>query len=213
MAHVYLARLIVTSLGRLVALKINKRTGWRTARGPAIWPGWDRDYHIVKVFSTVDDAETGGRGPRLQYIAGNQHLGTVINAIHDGAGSSATNATPPSLRPGGARWRSTPTPRERPESNPAEPARPLRRSRATTSPSPCAASARLAEALAFAARSTPLRHQAGQRPRHALRRADAGRLQRLPSTAPHSDPRGWHVAVHESQALPRDVSPARRAGG
>ena len=78
MAHVYLAR--QTSLGRLVALKINKRTGGELPEGRLL-AGLEHD-HIVKVFSTVDDAETGG-GLCLQYIAG-RDLGTVINAIHDG---------------------------------------------------------------------------------------------------------------------------------
>ena len=79
MAHVYLAR--QTSLGRLVALKINKRTGGELPEGPLL-AGLEHD-HIVKVFSTVLDAETGARGLCLQYIAG-ADLGTVIHAIHDG---------------------------------------------------------------------------------------------------------------------------------
>lgn len=79
MAHVYLAR--QTSLGRLVALKINKRTGGELPEGPLL-AGLEHD-HIVKVFSTVLDAETGARGLCLQYIAG-ADLGTVIHGIHDG---------------------------------------------------------------------------------------------------------------------------------
>jgi hypothetical protein len=78
-AFVYLAR--QTSLGRLVALKINKRTGGELPEGRLL-AGLEHD-HIVKVFSTVLDSETGARGLCLQYIAGSD-LHTVIQAIHGG---------------------------------------------------------------------------------------------------------------------------------
>jgi len=76
-ADVYLAR--QSSLGRLVALKINKRAGGELPEGRLL-AGLEHD-HIVKVFSTVEDAETGARGLCLQYIAG-ADLGAVIQAIH-----------------------------------------------------------------------------------------------------------------------------------
>src|SRR5688572_15090918 len=58
LAHVYLAR--QTSLGRLVALKVNKRAGGELLEGPLL-AGLEHD-HIVKVFSAFLDAETGARG-------------------------------------------------------------------------------------------------------------------------------------------------------
>jgi hypothetical protein len=76
-ADVYLAR--QSSLGRLVALKINQRAGGELPEGRLL-AGLEHD-HIVKVYSTVDDAETGARGLCLQYIAG-ADLGAVIQAIH-----------------------------------------------------------------------------------------------------------------------------------
>jgi serine/threonine protein kinase len=77
LAHVYLAR--QTSLGRFVALKVNKRTGGDLPEGPLL-AGLEHD-HIVKVFSAFLDADTGARGLCLQYVAGTD-LGTVIRAIH-----------------------------------------------------------------------------------------------------------------------------------
>src|SRR5262245_52033332 len=77
-AFVYLAR--QPSLGnRLVALKINKRTGGELPEGH-ILAGLEHE-NIVTVFSTVDDAETGARGLCLQYIAGSD-LNTVIQVLH-----------------------------------------------------------------------------------------------------------------------------------
>ena len=78
LAHVYLAR--QTSLSRLVALKVNKRTGGDLPEGPLL-AGLEHD-HIVKVFSAFLDSETGARGLCLQYVAGTD-LGTVIRVIHD----------------------------------------------------------------------------------------------------------------------------------
>jgi MFS family permease len=78
LAHVYLAR--QTSLGRLVALKLNKRAGGDLPEGPLL-AGLEHD-HIVKVFSAFEDGETGARGLCLQYVAGTD-LGTVIHAVHE----------------------------------------------------------------------------------------------------------------------------------
>ena len=79
LAHVFLAR--QTSLDRLVALKVNKRSGGELPEGPLL-AGLEHD-HIVKVFSAFLDGESGARGLCLQYIAGTD-LGTVIRAIHEG---------------------------------------------------------------------------------------------------------------------------------
>ena len=78
LSQVYLAR--QSSLGRSVALKLNKGTGTDLGEGPLL-AGLEHD-HIVKVFSAVHDPATGSRGLCLQYVPG-ADLGTVIRHIHE----------------------------------------------------------------------------------------------------------------------------------
>ncbi len=78
LSQVYLAR--QSSLGRQVALKLNKGTGTDLSEGPLL-AGLEHD-HIVKVFSAVHDSATGSRGLCLQYVPG-ADLGTVIRHVHE----------------------------------------------------------------------------------------------------------------------------------
>lgn len=78
LSQVYLARQV--SLGRQVALKLNKGAGTNLSEGPLL-AGLEHD-HIVKVFSAFHDAVSGERGLCLQYVPG-ADLGTVIRHIHE----------------------------------------------------------------------------------------------------------------------------------
>jgi hypothetical protein len=78
LSQVYLAR--QGSLGRHVALKVNKRAGGDLAEGPLL-AGLEHD-HIVKVFSAFTDPASGARGLCLQYVPG-ADLGAVIRHVHE----------------------------------------------------------------------------------------------------------------------------------
>src|SRR4051794_4490525 len=110
---VFLAR--QTSLGREVALKVNRDadgvgsaagSGWPPGSGAPnptvtvdapprnegqLLAGLEHD-HIVKVYSEFHDPATGARGLCLQYVPG-ADLGAVIRRVHEGVARPASGST------------------------------------------------------------------------------------------------------------------------